>query len=167
MDVRVMLQAVVFALVFTMLAKHQVWGETDCHHEKESVMLKCKNSIKISGPYVLPRPGDRCCTTVQASDMVCICHILTEHDEKTVDPKRLVKVADHCGKPVPVGRDCGSKFVIPFIFLKKILALLSNHQDRSLIINYFEPCHLCKLVNKTSLTIFFSQLGLLNIHQHR
>ena len=86
---------------------------------------------------------------IQASDMVCVCHILTEHDEKTVDPKRLVKVADRCGKPLPVGSDCGSKFIMPFIFLKNILVLLSNHQDRSLIINYFEPRHLCKLVNKT------------------
>ncbi|PUZ48680.1 hypothetical protein GQ55_7G265400 [Panicum hallii var. hallii] len=109
MDARAMLQVVVvFALVFTMLAKHQVWGETDCHHEKVSVMLKCKNSIKIGGPYVRPRPGDKCCTTVQTSDMSCVCHVLTEHDEKTVDPKRLVKVAGRCGKPVRVGSDCGS-----------------------------------------------------------
>ena len=65
MDFKVVRQVVVFALVFTMLAKHQVWGEIDCHDEKVSVMLKCKNSIKIGGPYVLPRPGDKCCTTVQ------------------------------------------------------------------------------------------------------
>ncbi|RLM73377.1 hypothetical protein C2845_PM15G20250 [Panicum miliaceum] len=113
MDVRVMLQVVVFALVFTMLAKHQVWGEKDCHDDKVSVMLKCKNSIKSGGPLVLPRPGDKCCTTVQASDMACVCHILSTDDEKKVDPKRLVKVADRCGKPVPVGSDCGSWTVAP------------------------------------------------------
>ena len=39
MDFKVVRQVVVFALVFTMLAKHQVWGEIDCHDEKVSVML--------------------------------------------------------------------------------------------------------------------------------
>jgi hypothetical protein len=132
MGIGVVLQLVVFALVLNnMLAKHHVGGEQNCHGEKVLVMIKCHNSIKRGGPYVLPRPGDNCCTIVKASDTACICRILTDKDEITVDPKRLVKVADRCGKPVPAGNKCGSKFIILLFFLYKdssiIVPLLSNH----------------------------------------
>ncbi|KAF8702269.1 hypothetical protein HU200_033037 [Digitaria exilis] len=130
MGIKVMLHAVIFSLVFSMLVKHQVWGEYDCYREKVAVMLKCNNSIKKGGPYVRPRPGDKCCTTVQASDTACICRLLTTDDEETVEPKRLVKAAYHCGKPVPVGSKCGSKSIILFTFLYKML-VLSKHHDRS------------------------------------
>ena len=49
MDFKVVRQVVVFALVFTMLAKHQVWGEIDCHDEKVSVMLKSGAKLEIFG----------------------------------------------------------------------------------------------------------------------
>ncbi|KAJ1271840.1 hypothetical protein BS78_06G156500 [Paspalum vaginatum] len=113
MAMKAMFQVLVLALVFSMLGKHQVWGETDCYQEKESVKFECKNSIRNSGPYVLPRPGDRCCAVVEASDMACICRILDEEEEKTISAARLVRVAERCGNPLPNGSNCGTSHFHP------------------------------------------------------
>lgn len=77
---KVILRVLVFALVFCMLAKHQASGEKDCHDQKKNVKLKCRKNIDISGFYVRPRVGDKCCQAVDAADMVCVCGAFTEKE---------------------------------------------------------------------------------------
>ncbi|OEL27589.1 hypothetical protein BAE44_0011399, partial [Dichanthelium oligosanthes] len=108
-------------LYFLALANHQVWSEKDCYHEKELAKIACTKSIAIVGPYVRPRPGDKCCTTVKASDMVCICRKLSKEEERKISAVRLVDVAEDCKKPIPVGSIYASKSVMVYIyfFLKR------------------------------------------------
>lgn len=92
-----------------MFAKHQTWGEKDCYGQKISVLYKCRKNIKLSGPYVRPVPGDECCHSVIASDMVCVCKALDARDIFKISCVRLVDVMQDCGKSMPVGTICGSK----------------------------------------------------------
>jgi hypothetical protein len=112
MVVKVILRILVFALVLTMLENNQARGEKDCYHEKLSIKQKCKKSIKLDGSYVRPMPGDTCCKEVTASDMVCVCRVLTPGDFFEISSIRLVNVARECGNPLPVGFKCGSKWLI-------------------------------------------------------
>lgn len=50
--IKVTLQVMIFALVLSMLATHQVWGEADCYRQKVSVKIDCMENIKFDDPYV-------------------------------------------------------------------------------------------------------------------
>ena len=73
------------------------------------------DTIRKEGDYVSPK--EKCRKEVEHCDMTCVCHILNHNDEKHVDPKKLVRLARECNKPVPVGYNCGSKFLNVFIFI--------------------------------------------------
>lgn len=74
--VLIMLQVMVFALAFTIMhTPHQACGETDCYQQKDAVRSQCMNTKKIIGAY--ETPSKKCCKTVRASDMDCVCHVLT------------------------------------------------------------------------------------------
>lgn len=92
-----------------MFAKHQAWGERDYYHQKILVFEKCKKNIRLSGSYVRPVRGDKCCRTVIASDMVGICNALRPEDMFEIKCAKLVDVARDCGNPMPVGTICGRK----------------------------------------------------------
>jgi hypothetical protein len=104
---------VVCAFVFTMFRTGEAFDNYDCQLEKDLVIRKCKVTIRKEGNYV--PPNEKCRREVEHSDMTCICHILNHNDEKHVDPKKLVRLARECNKPVPVGYKCGSKFLNVFI----------------------------------------------------
>jgi hypothetical protein len=100
----------VHALVVCVLA-FTMYGASgyDCYPEKFLVLKECISTLK-RGPMYKP-PTDRCLRAVQLSDvdMTCICAILTDSDQKVIDPKKVIHFARQCGKPVPVGKKCGSK----------------------------------------------------------
>ena len=68
MFTKVICRLLVFVLVFTMFATHQVWGEKDCYDERDSVKIECKNTLKLGTEYVLP--SDSCSG---AAPGVCPC----------------------------------------------------------------------------------------------
>ncbi|TVU15199.1 hypothetical protein EJB05_38706, partial [Eragrostis curvula] len=107
--IKLSLQVLFFALVFTLLATHQALGNKDCHGEKELVKQKCKSNISISGDYV--HPDHECCRVVKESDMICVCRILRLDEESTISAVKLVDVAHDCGNPVPDGKPCGTWIV--------------------------------------------------------
>ncbi|KXG19465.1 hypothetical protein SORBI_3010G062700 [Sorghum bicolor] len=109
MSPNVMLQLLVFSLVFTMFTTHQALGEKDCYHERDSVKHDCKKTIKINHPY--DPPTAECIGAVKLSDMVCICRILTTDDEKEISVPKLLRLAEECNRPVPAGSKCGSQTV--------------------------------------------------------
>ena len=65
-------------------------------------------TITIIGAYV--DPSNRCRATVQVSDMACICRVLSIDEELTISVAKLLRLARQCGKLVPVGSKCGSKY---------------------------------------------------------
>ncbi|PUZ43818.1 hypothetical protein GQ55_8G037800 [Panicum hallii var. hallii] len=98
MATKVTLGLLASALVFTMFAAHQAWGEPDCYAEKELVLRKCRFTIKIPGDYVRPNPS--CRVAVDHADMACICHILTIEEESTVSISKILRLARDCDQPV-------------------------------------------------------------------
>ncbi|KAL6655225.1 hypothetical protein ACP70R_006051 [Stipagrostis hirtigluma subsp. patula] len=106
MAVRVLLQVLVVALVFTILTTYQVSGEKDCHDEKDLVFIKCKKTISIYGDYVPPNAA--CREAVIQSDMTCICLLLNLEDEDTVSVAKIIRVSRECNNPVAPGTQCSS-----------------------------------------------------------
>ncbi|TVU14118.1 hypothetical protein EJB05_37564, partial [Eragrostis curvula] len=111
MATKVSLQVLVVALIFAMFTTHQTWGEQDCHQEKILVIQKCKATIEIGVPYVRPRSD--CRQVVEASDMACVCRIITEDEELYISVSKLVRLARACGQIVPAGSKCGTWTVPP------------------------------------------------------
>ena len=99
----------VFALVFVMFTSHQAWSEQDCHEDKEKLLTICWDTIKIDGAYV--RPTAFCRYFVKKVDMACVCRLLNPADEVTTSAVKLVHLAHDCGKALPVGSKCGSKYL--------------------------------------------------------
>ncbi|RCV33764.1 hypothetical protein SETIT_7G108600v2 [Setaria italica] len=91
----ILIQLLVFTLVFTVSTTQQAWGEQDCHLEKDMVQTECMISIIIIGDYVPP------------SNM---CY---PSDEISISAFKLVRVAEDCRKPLPAGTNCGSWTVLP------------------------------------------------------
>ena len=114
---------VVFALVFVMFTSHQAWSEQDCHEDKEKLLITiCWDTVKIDGAYV--PPADFYCHFVQIVDMASVCRLLYPVDEVTtsavkkslqltsvVTLSKLVHLAHDCGKALPIGSKCGSKYL--------------------------------------------------------
>ncbi|TVU22256.1 hypothetical protein EJB05_31940 [Eragrostis curvula] len=110
MSLKVVLQFVVIALVFTMFRTQQAWGEKDCHGEKILVKEKCMESIKLVGDYV--HPNQSCIHAVKDSDMTCICGIITLDDELEISVSKTLRLARECHNPVPAETKCGT-FTVP------------------------------------------------------
>jgi hypothetical protein len=111
--IKVILQVLVFALIFSMLVTHQAWGEVDCYFDKKLVKNKCERNIKMRGDYI--HPGNECCNAVRRSDMVCVCLKMSLEEEARISMAKMVMVARDCGKPIPPKSKCGSKYLILFI----------------------------------------------------
>jgi hypothetical protein len=67
MTTKVILQLMVYALVFTILMTHQGFGEDDCYHEKDKVKHDCIKTLDINKDW--EEPSHKCRETVQKSDM--------------------------------------------------------------------------------------------------
>ncbi|CAL5073304.1 unnamed protein product [Urochloa decumbens] len=107
MGIRVIiLQILVFTLVFTMFTKHQASGEPECYAQKESVMYQCRETLKHTGRY--EHPTDSCRRVVRRSDLACICGIFSIEDEARISIGRFLQLASECGKPVTGVPKCGS-----------------------------------------------------------
>lgn len=76
MGIKVLLQLLIFALVFTMFTKHQALGEEDCYGERDSVMHECMETLRHGVRYKHP-----CRRVVRRSDLACICRVLSIEDE--------------------------------------------------------------------------------------
>lgn len=109
MDPKVAFQILIIALIVFMFTTHQAWGEQDCHNEKISVIRKCQKIIEIGTPYARPRGA--CRRAVESSDMACVCRIITEDEEFYISVSKIVQLARDCGKIIPEGAKCGSKYI--------------------------------------------------------
>lgn len=114
MPIKVVLQLLLFASVFTMFTTRQTQGEKDCYRQKLVIKFKCWEIIKFGVPYVAPTQD--CIRLIRRSDMVCICRAITEEDEEEISVAKLLQLAGRCNNSVPLGTKCGSKYHILFIF---------------------------------------------------
>jgi hypothetical protein len=83
--------------------------------DKKVVLQSCKKTIKIGTNCEPPSP--KCRRAVEASDVACICRILSIKEQRYVSAVKLVDLAADCGKPVPAGNKCGGKYLTLFIIL--------------------------------------------------
>lgn len=143
MNIKLILQPLVFALLFTSFRTHQTWGEQDCYEEKRWVILYCGGTISNVGPY--EPPTNSCLLVCRKADMPCICRVLNYKDECLISAVKLVQLAKACGYPLPVGSKCGSKYLIlcQRCFATHYLALinLSNANFVSQVGPYHHNCH--------------------------
>jgi hypothetical protein len=106
MNTKVILQLMVFSLVFTMLVTRQAWGEEDCYLDKEEIKSKCKDAISLGGDYV--QPSAECCAAMRKSNMACICRNLSADEQlRVLSVSKLIRVSRQCHNPVAVGSKCG------------------------------------------------------------
>ena len=110
MTTKVILQLMVYVLVFTILMTHQAWGEDDCYDEKDKVKHDCMKTLDISKDW--EEPSHKCRRTVQKSDMACICRIITIEEQIKISMGKLVRLARECGKIIPDESKCGRKYQI-------------------------------------------------------
>ncbi|KAF8733540.1 hypothetical protein HU200_014841 [Digitaria exilis] len=106
MPIKVVLQLLLFALVFTLFTTRQTQGEKDCYRQKLVIKFKCWETIKLGVPCVAP--SQECIRLIRRSDMVCICCAIAEEDEEEISVAKLLQLADECNKSVPLGTKCGS-----------------------------------------------------------
>jgi hypothetical protein len=108
--IKVMLRALAFSLVFTMIATHQAWGKNkeNCDKDKDSVKSKCQNCIGVGRKA---RTNKECCDAIKAADMACVCRSIIAEEQLKISVVKVVEVAKECGNPVPPGNKCGSEYL--------------------------------------------------------
>lgn len=107
MGTKVIVGLMIFTSIGAMFLAHQACGEPDCYAEKRTVMIQCIRTIKRNGAYHFPTVD--CIEAIQKSDIPCVCHILSEDDEKEISAEKLVRLARQLGKTLQTGSKCGSK----------------------------------------------------------
>ncbi|OEL30555.1 hypothetical protein BAE44_0008424 [Dichanthelium oligosanthes] len=122
MTTKVIIQLLVIALVLTIFAMPQAWGEQDCHREKLQFLNKRKKSLKREGDYV--RPDATCCHPARSVDMTCVCRSITPKEERKIDIHCAYWISLDCHNPVPNGNNCGSECLILFSFLNFFVVLV-------------------------------------------
>ena len=115
MGIKVLLQLLVFALVFTMFTKHQALGEQDCYAERDSVIHECMETLRHDAPY--KHPTASCRRVARRSDVACICRVLSIDDEGLISAAKFLQLARECGRPVIGVPKCGSKLFYYSSFL--------------------------------------------------
>jgi hypothetical protein len=107
--IKLILQTMVFSIVFTMFATHRAWGERDRYKEKLALLFNCRQTLARGTAYEEPKQTYRATVKHRKIDMVCICSIITAEDEQKISVEKLLRLARECGKPLPAGSSCGSK----------------------------------------------------------
>ncbi|TVT97245.1 hypothetical protein EJB05_57514, partial [Eragrostis curvula] len=74
-----------------------------CSHIRSSFILR---SIRLKGDYITPDLS--CRRAIEASDLLCICRLLSPEDEIFMSVLKFVDLARDCNKTFPVGTKCGS-----------------------------------------------------------
>lgn len=109
MVLKVVRQALIFGLLFSLLSINQAWGEKDCYGEKDSIIYNCRKTLAIHTDWV--DPSNECRHIVEKSDIMCICSILVPHDEIVTRIDKFFRLAHFCGKQIPEGTKCGRKYL--------------------------------------------------------
>ncbi|XP_026418200.1 protein LIM3-like [Papaver somniferum] len=77
-----------------------------CEGDLRGLTGRCAPYVLKMGPKIRPSRG--CCDVVRKVDIPCVCRQVTPEIEKLVSIKKVLYVAQFCGKNVPHGTKCGS-----------------------------------------------------------
>ncbi|XP_023880258.1 uncharacterized protein LOC111992622 [Quercus suber] len=97
-------------ILFSGNNNNMVVGE-DCQADILGLQAQCALYFQKSLPRM--NPSQQCCRVIQKANMPCVCHHMTKNDEKFLDMKKVIFVAQYCGRPVAPGTTCGSYTVPP------------------------------------------------------
>ncbi|XAR63506.1 hypothetical protein NMG60_11023463 [Bertholletia excelsa] len=81
--------------------------DEDCRDDLESITYECWESLQAGA---LVEPSEECCDFVKGFDAVCACRELDPNDDDFLPGEKLAYVAQDCGKHLPPGTQCGSKY---------------------------------------------------------
>ena len=93
-------------ILFSGNNNNMVVGE-DCQADILGLQAQCALYFQKSLPRM--NPSQQCCSVIKKANMPCVCHHMTKNDEKILDMKKVIFVAQYCGRPVAPGTKCGSK----------------------------------------------------------
>ena len=102
-------------ILFSRNNNNMVVGE-DCQADILGLQAQCALYFQKSLPRM--NPSQQCCSVIKKANMPCVCHHMTKNDEKILDMKKVIFVAQYCGRPVAPGTKCGSKKLLKlFIYI--------------------------------------------------
>ncbi|XP_026425897.1 uncharacterized protein LOC113322091 [Papaver somniferum] len=95
-------------LIFVVLAATSNNGVSadGCEGDLLGLTGRCAQYVLKMGPKIRPSRG--CCDVVRKVDIPYVCQQVTPEIEKLVSIKKVLYVAQFCGKDVPHGAKCGS-----------------------------------------------------------
>ena len=111
-------------ILFSRNNNNMVVGE-DCQADILGLQAQCALYFQKSLPRM--NPSQQCCSVIKKANMPCVCHHMTKNDEKILDMKKVIFVAQYCGRPVAPGTKCGSKKLLKlFIYIYIYEPILHN-----------------------------------------
>ncbi|RZC77659.1 hypothetical protein C5167_001822 [Papaver somniferum] len=97
--------AVVMVVVLVATSTNEVSAD-GCEGDLEGLTDRCAQYVSKIGPKFRPSRG--CCDVVRGVDIPCVCQHVTPQVENYVSIKKVLYVAQYCGKDLPHGIKCGS-----------------------------------------------------------
>lgn len=79
-----------------------------CEGDFQGLVQQCSQYVQKSGPKLTP--SESCCNVLKHVDIPCICRYIDPDMEHVISIEKAVYVSSFCGKPIPHGTKCGSKF---------------------------------------------------------
>ncbi|KAJ1263801.1 hypothetical protein BS78_09G214400 [Paspalum vaginatum] len=102
------LRLLISVLAFTMLI---ALAHGSPYVFKIHIFQNCMPVIKKDPPH--KAPSTKCINTVTKSNILSICSVLNEDDEKRISVARLVELGRRFGQTFPAGARCGTTYIIP------------------------------------------------------
>lgn len=79
-----------------------------CEGDMEGLITECAVYVRKGTP--MADPSAKCCEAVKTVDIPCVCQNISKEIESLVDMDKVFHLASSCGRPLPHGTKCGSKF---------------------------------------------------------
>lgn len=97
------------------VAKAQV-----CGANLSGLMNECQRYVSNAGPNSQP-PSRSCCALIRPIDVPCACRYVSRDVTNYIDMDKVVYVARSCGKKIPSGYKCGSKYLSCFSYYSFVI----------------------------------------------
>ena len=89
-------------------------GNGQCNGDLQGLIAQCAIFVQKPGPIV--DPSQACCNVLKNIDVGCMCTHITKQAEQIISMPKAMHCLQSCGKPMPHGSKCGSKFFFIFQF---------------------------------------------------
>ena len=86
-----------------------------CGANLSGLVNECQRYVSNAGPNS-PPPSGSCCALIRPIDVPCGCRYVTRDVTNNFDMDKLIYVARSCGKKIPSGYKCGSKYYLNQVY---------------------------------------------------